>query len=179
MGMATETLNQKIIIIAGPNGAGKTTFARSFLPVDANLPRFINADLIAAGLAPFSPDTAALKAARLMLREIEECTQRRESFAFETTLSGLGYLRQIRQWQDLGYRVSLYFLKLPDAETAIARVESRVRQGGHDIPAQIIRRRFAAGWRNFQNQYRALVDVWVLYDNAGNAPVMLDWGENR
>ena len=176
--MATEVQNQKIIIIAGPNGAGKTTFARSFLPAEANLPRFINADLIAAGLAPFTPETAAVKAGRLMLQEIEECTRRRESFAFETTLSGLGYLRQIRHWRDLGYRVSLYFLKLPDAETAIARVASRVRQGGHNIPAQIIRRRFAAGWENFQAHYRDLVDVWVLYDNAGAAPVMLDWGEN-
>ena len=177
--MAAEGRDQKIIIIAGPNGAGKTTFARSFLPGDANLPRFINADLIAAGLAPFTPETAAVKAARLMLREIEECTRRSESFAFETTLSGLGYLRQIRHWQDQGYRVSLYFLKLPDAETAIARVASRVRQGGHNIPAQIIRRRFTAGWENFQNHYRDLVDVWALYDNAGNAPLMLEWGENR
>jgi len=120
--MATEVPAQKIIIIAGPNGAGKTTFARSFLPAEANLPRFINADLIAAGLAPFTPETAAVKAARLMVQEIEECTRRGESFAFETTLSGLSYLRQIRQWRNLGHRVSLYFLKLPDAETAIDRV---------------------------------------------------------
>ena len=177
--MAIEARGQKIIIIAGPNGAGKTTFARSFLPAEANLPRFINADLIAAGLAPFTPETAAVKAGRLMLQEIEECTRLGESFAFETTLSGLSYLRQIRQWQDQGYRVSLYFLKLPDAETAIARVASRVRQGGHNIPTEIIRRRFTAGWDNFQNRYRDLVDVWALYDNAGNAPVMLEWGENR
>jgi len=176
--MATEARNKKIIIIAGPNGAGKTTFARSFLPAEANLPRFINADLIAAGLAPFTPETAAIKAGRLMLQEIEECRRRGESFALETTLSGLSYLRQIRQWRDQGYRVSLYFLKLPDADTAIARVASRVRQGGHNIPAQTIRRRFIAGWENFQNHYRDLVDVWALYDNAGNAPVMLDWGEN-
>jgi len=171
--MAAETRDKRIIIIAGPNGAGKTTFA------EANLPRFINADLIAAGLSPFTPEAAAVKAGRLMLREIEDCTRRGESFAFETTLSGHGYLRQIRRWQDQGYRVSLYFLKLPDAETAIERVAERVRQGGHDIPKPVIRRRFAAGWANFQNHYRMLVDVWALYDNTGSRPVMLEWGENR
>lgn len=179
MDVAAEVQDKKIIIIAGPNGAGKTTFARSFLPVEANLPRFINADLIAAGLAPFMPETAAVKAARLMLREIEECTHRGDSFAFETTLSGLGYLRQIRQWRDQGYHVSLFFLKLPDAKTAIERVAERVQQGGHDIPESVIRRRFAAGWANFQEHYRSLVDDWVLYDNTGSTPVTLEWGESQ
>jgi predicted ABC-type ATPase len=122
--------HRKIIVIAGPNGAGKTTFARSFLPAEAQLPRFINADLIAAGLAPFAPETAAIKAGRLMLEEIEQCERRGESFAFETTLSGQNYLRRIERWRSQGYRVSLYFLGLPDVETAIARVAERVRQGG-------------------------------------------------
>ncbi len=173
---STET---KIIIIAGPNGAGKTTFARAFLPAEARLPRFINADLIAAGLSPFAPETAALKAGRLMLRELDECARRRESFAFETTLSGLGYLRHIVQWRAQGYRVSLFFLKLPNAETAIARVAARVRQGGHDIPPAVIRRRFAMGWDNFQKHYRQAVDDWAVYDNTGTEPKMLEWGENR
>lgn len=170
---------RKIIIIAGPNGAGKTTFARSFLPAEAQLPRFINADLIAAGLAPFAPETAALKAGRLMLQEIEQCARRDESFAFETTLSGLGYLRHIVEWRAQGYRVSLFFLTLPNVETAIARVAARVRQGGHDIPEPVIRRRFDAGWSNFQRFYKQAVDDWALYDNAGAEPVMLEWGENQ
>ncbi|BBK40872.1 hypothetical protein STVA_08920 [Allostella vacuolata] len=169
---------KKIIIIAGPNGAGKTTFARSFLPAEAQLPRFINADLIAAGLAPFAPETAALKAGRLMLEEIEQCARRGESFAFETTLSGLVYLRHIAAWRAQGYRVSLFFLTLPNAETAMARVAARVRQGGHDIPEPVIRRRFAMGWDNFEKRYRQAVDDWALYDNAGAEPVMLEWGEN-
>lgn len=169
---------KKIIIIAGPNGAGKTTFARSFLPAEAQLPRFINADLIAAGLAPFAPETAAIKAARLMLKEIDECVRRGDSFAFETTLSGHGYLQHIAQWRAQGYRVSLYFLRLPNPETARARVAERVRQGGHDIPEPIIRRRFAAGWDNFQQHYRAAVDDWALYDNTGSQPVLLEWSEN-
>lgn len=170
---------RKIIIIAGPNGAGKTTFARSFLPAEAHLPRFINADLIAAGLAPFAPETAAIKAGRLMLEEIEQCGRRGESFAFETTLSGLGYLRHIARWRAQGYRVSLFFLTLPNAETAIARVAARVRQGGHDVPEPIIRRRFAAGRDNFHQHYKRAVDDWAVYDNAGAEPVMLEWGENQ
>ena len=170
---------KKIIVIAGPNGAGKTTFARSFLPAEAQLPRFINADLIAAGLAPFAPETAALKAGRLMLQDMEQCARRGESFAFETTLSGVGYLRQIAGWRAQGYRVSLFFLTLPNVETAIARVAARVRQGGHDIPEPVIRRRFALGWNNFQRRYRQAVDDWALYDNAGAEPVMLEWGERQ
>ncbi len=177
MKVGTSLLNKKIIIIAGPNGAGKTTFARSFLPAEAHLPRFINADLIAAGLSPFAPETAAIKAGRLMLEEIDGCAKRGESFAFETTLSSRGYLRHITQWRAQGYHVSLFFLGLPDAETAIARVAERVRQGGHDIPEAVIRRRFAAGLRNFHH-YRAAVDDWALYDNSGSTPMMQEWEEN-
>ena len=177
--MSAPSAPRKIIIIAGPNGAGKTTFARSFLPAEAQLPRFVNADLIAAGLAPFAPETAAFKAGRLMLQEIEQCVQRGESFAFETTLSGLVYLRQIAEWRARGYRVSLFFLALPNVETAIARVAARVRQGGHDIPEPVIRRRFAMGWTNFQTRYKQAVDDWALYDNAEAEPAMLEWGENQ
>jgi predicted ABC-type ATPase len=171
-------MNKKVIIIAGPNGAGKTTFARSFLPREANCPRFINADLIATGLSPFAPEAAALKAGRLMLQEMEECVCRGESFAFETTLSGLTYLSRIRRWRAQGYRVTLFFLSLPDAETAIARVAERVRQGGHHVPEDVIRRRFAAGLRNFQRAYKSTVDVWAIYDNFAEIPLLLDWGEN-
>jgi predicted ABC-type ATPase len=170
--------DKKIIIIAGPNGAGKTTFARSFLPAEAQLPRFINADLIAAGLAPFEPEKAAIKAGRLMLKEIEECANHGESFAFETTLSGLGYLRHITQWRAQNFHVSLFFLMLPDAETAIARVAERVRQGGHNIPEPIIRRRFAAGWNNFRHHYKQAVNDWALYDTTVAEPALLEWGEN-
>ena len=140
---------KKIIIIAGPNGAGKTTFARSFLPAEAQCPRFINADLIAAGLSPFAPELEAIRAGRLMIGEIRNCVARGESFALETTLSGLGYFKHILEWRAHNYRVSLYFLALPNVEMAIARVADRVRQGGHDIPESVIRRRFVAGFYNF------------------------------
>jgi predicted ABC-type ATPase len=177
--MTEETGQKKIIILAGPNGAGKTTFARSFLPVEADLPRFINADLIAAGLAPFAPETASIRAGRLMLEEIARCARRGESFAFETTLSGKSYLQAIKRWRAQGYSVNLFFLSLPNAETAIERVKSRVQQGGHDVPETIIRRRFMSGLNNFHKHYKLAVDDWTLYDNTGAVPLPLEWGENR
>src|SRR5688572_8780906 len=130
MDRSADAKRKKIIILAGPNGAGKTTFAGAFLPAEAGVPRFINADQIAAGLAAFAPETAAIRAGRLMLEEIALCAVRGDSFAFETTLSGLSWLRSIRQWRADGYRVSIFFLSLPDVETAIARVAHRVSQGG-------------------------------------------------
>lgn len=169
--------NLKVIIIAGPNGAGKTTFAREFLPRDAECPVFVNADLIAAGLSPFAPDAAAVRAARLMLMEMARHFAARESFAFETTLAGRGHLQHIRAWQAAGYRIKLIFLRLDSPETAIARVAQRVRQGGHSVPDDTVRRRFAAGRRNFERLYAPLVDAWALYDNSGPQPVLLDWSE--
>lgn len=172
-------MSKKIIIIAGPNGAGKTTFARSFLPSEASCPRFINADLIAAGLSPFAPETAAIRAARLMLAEIADCARRGETFAFETTLAGLGYLAHIKRWRAQGYHVSLFFLSLSDADAAVARVAERVRQGGHHIPEDVIRRRFAAGLRNLERAYKSAVDAWAKYDSVGESPILLEWGENQ
>jgi predicted ABC-type ATPase len=168
---------RKVIIIAGPNGAGKTTFAREFLPNEAGCPVFLNADLIAAGLSPFAPETAAVQAGRLMLQEMARFFASGQSFAFETTLSGRGYLSHIRDWQAAGYRVKLIFLRLDTPEEAIARVAQRVRQGGHHIPEATVRRRFAAGLANFEHLYAPLVDAWALYDNAGAQPVLRDWSE--
>lgn len=167
----------RILIIAGPNGAGKTTFAREFLPNEAGCPVFINADLIAAGLAPFSPESAAIPAARLMLQELARHFAARSSFAFETTLSGRTYLRLIDAWQTAGYRVKLIFLRLDSPEEAIARVAQCVRQGGHDIPEAVIRRRYHAGQENFHRHYAPRVDAWMLYDNSGLTPTLLDWSE--
>lgn len=157
----------RVLMIAGPNGAGKTTFARAFLPNEGQCKRFINADLIAAGLSPFEPERVALQAGRLMLDEIARAVADRESFAIETTLSGLGYLRQIRAWRAAGYFVRLVFVSLPSAEMAIARVKERVQQGGHSIAEDVIRRRFEAGLKNFEQHYKAAVDSWTLYDNSG------------
>ena len=166
---------KKIIIIAGPNGAGKTTFARDFLPAEAQTLTFINADLIAAGLAPFNPETAAMKAGRLMLEEIDACVKAEKSFAFETTLSGHTYLKKIALWQLLGYQVKLWFLSLPSADVAVTRVAMRMSQGGHHIPEDVIRRRFAAGLDNFYNTYSKIVNSWAVYDCAGLQPRLTNW----
>lgn len=171
------THHKKIVIIAGPNGAGKTTFAREFLPNEAGCPTFINADLIATGLSPFNPEIAAIKAGRLMLEEIAAQVERGNSFAFETTLSGRGYVRKIREWRKLGYQVKLIFLSLASPEEAIARVAARRTQGGHHIPDEVVRRRFHAGMRLFQTTYKFEVNVWRMYDNSGDTPLLIDEGE--
>jgi len=164
---------QRIIIIAGPNGAGKTTFAREYLMKEAHCPDFVNVDLIAAGLSPFNPERAAIQAGRIMLGEIQRRVQKGESFAFETTLSGHVYARMIPEWRNSGYRVRLIFLSLPDAKMAISRVKIRVAQGGHDVSSSVIRRRFVAGVRNFQDIYKHLADKWEWYDNSGNTPQLI------
>jgi len=166
------------VIIAGPNGAGKTTFAEEFLVKEAGCPDFLNADLIASGLSPFDPNKAAIQAGKLMLREIARRVARKQDFAFETTLSGRNYARHIPRWRKAGYHVKLVFLSLPTADLAVARVGMRVAQGGHDIPENVIRRRFDAGLRNFEKIYRQLVDNWVLYDNS-TAPRVVARGRKR
>ena len=168
--------DKKILMIAGPNGAGKTTFATQFLPNEANCPIFVNADLIAAGLSPFRRDLVAVRAGRLMLEEIHGQVRKGNSFAFETTLSGRSYARWIPLWRERGHQVKLFFLRLPTVETAIKRVAQRVMEGGHDVPEAVIRRRFHAGWQNFERVYRDLVDEWALYDNSGDAPKLLAEG---
>ncbi len=168
---------RKVIIIAGPNGAGKTTFAREFLPNEAGCPVFVNADLIAAGLAPFAPESAAVQAGRVMLAELRRHFAAGTGFAFETTLSGRAYLRHIRDWRAAGYRVELIFLRLNSADEAVARVAQRVRQGGHGIEEEVIRRRFAAGLANFSEIYAPAVDAWALYDNSAELPRLINWSE--
>jgi predicted ABC-type ATPase len=169
---------RRIIIVAGPNGAGKTTFAREYLLKEAHCPDFVNVDLIAAGLSPFDPDRAAIRAGRIMLSEIQRRVRKGESFAFETTLSGHVYARFIPGWQSAGYRVRLIFLSLPTPEIAIARVAARVAQGGHDVASAVVRRRFHSGLRNFQDIHVNLVDRWEWYDNSGSAPQLISAGRN-
>ena len=169
---------KKVVIIAGPNGAGKTTFAREFLPAEAGLPIFINADLIAAGLSPFDPDAAAIRAGRMMLEEIDRYAAEGRSFAFETTLSGHTYLRRIESWRAGGFVVKLIFLSLNSPAEAIARVAVRVQQGGHSVAPDVVRRRFATGLRNFLEVYRHRVDYWKWYDNSGPTPQLLEEGSN-
>ena len=173
------TESRKILIFAGPNGAGKTTFATEILPHEVGCPTFVNADSIAAGLSPLEQASVNFRAGRLLLETIGEYVAAGKSFAFETTLSGLAYSRSIPNWRKRGYLVGLYYLRLPDPDVAVSRVRQRVSVGGHDIPEEVIRRRFHASWRNFENIYRELVDEWKIYDNSGPEPVLLSSGGKR
>jgi predicted ABC-type ATPase len=164
----------RCIVIAGPNGAGKTTFAREFLPREAGILNFVNADLIAAGLSPLFPSAAQMAAARIYLEELDRLAAERSDFAFETTLSGRAYVERIKAWRKAGYRVEVVFLKLPEVSMALRRVANRVKQGGHHVPEADVRRRFVRGWHNFEAVYKGLADAWAVYDNQGHKPVFID-----
>jgi predicted ABC-type ATPase len=164
------------VVIAGPNGAGKTTFAREFLPREAGILHFVNADLIASGLSPLRPELAALASGRLFLAEIDRLARARLDFAFETTLSGLAYVRRLKRWKAAGYRIEIIFLRLASPRLALRRVAARVRQGGHDVPRADILRRFERGWNNFVCQYRPLADHWEVYDNSQRTLRLLEIG---
>ncbi|MDR0563461.1 MAG: zeta toxin family protein [Azoarcus sp.] len=169
---------KKIIIIAGPHGTGKTLFAHSFLPAEAACVRFINANLIAAGLSPFAPEDALARANRLVQEEIHDSARYGKSFAFETTLPDPGYAQIIPKWQKAGYRVYLYFLQLANADLAVARVAERVRQGGHNVPEEVIRQNFETSQFHFEHNYRENVDTWATFDCSGQQPRFLAFGEN-
>ena len=163
-------------MIAGPNGAGKTTFARQYLPEDARVVHFVNADLIAIGLSPLQPDLAAIFAGRFVLKEIDRLADSRADFAFETTLSGLTYVRRLQRWKQDGYRVEIVYLKLRSTQLALRRIAARVRQGGHNVPRSDVVRRFKRGWENFERVYRSLADSWAVYENSDRTPRLLERG---
>ena len=164
----------RCIIIAGPNGAGKTTFAREFLPKDAGIIHFVNADLLAAGLSPLKPELAVFKAGKLFLGELDRLAKARQDFAFESTLSGLTYLSLIKRWKSAGYRIEIIFLRVSSAPLLLRRIAVRVRQGGHHVPRADVLRRFIRGWKNFETAYKPLADMWEVYDNSGASPVLLE-----
>jgi len=166
-------MRPNVYIIAGPNGAGKTTFAREFLPHYADCKNFINADLIAQGVSPFSPDSAAFRAGRLMLGEIALYAKRRADFGFETTLSGHSHLKLIRDLKKRGYQLQIFYLWVPTVELALSRVEERVLKGGHDVPESVVRRRFSRSIKNFLALYSLMADSWTLFNNSGRMPSIM------
>jgi len=168
-----EPSQPTIYILAGPNGAGKTTFANSFLPRFVNCREFLNADLIAAGLAPFAPETQAVRASELLLSRIRELVATRVTFSFETTLAARSYRTSIVEWRRLGYRVVLYFIWLSSAEMAIERVAGRVQQGGHHIPETVVRRRYARGLRNLFELYTPIVSNVYVFDGTAFPPILV------
>ena len=171
--MSTKKKSPNLYVIAGPNGAGKTTFAKEFLPHYAKCENFVNADLIAGGLSPFSPEAAAMRAGRLLLEQIRLVASRQSDFGFETTLSGVTYVALLRGLKARGYRIQLFFLWIPTVEMALARIADRVNRGGHDIPEKVVRRRFHKGIDHLFKRYRPLLDSWMLFDNSGAVPRLI------
>ena len=169
-------MDKRLYIIGGCNGAGKTTASYTVLPKILNCREFVNADEIARGLSPFNPGNVTIVAGRLMLQRIGELLGRGETFAIETTLSTKSYINLVRHAQADGYVVSLVFFWLRSPELALLRVEERVRNGGHDIPAPTTRRRYTAGIRNLFNLYAPEVDGWFIYDNSDTPRVEVAHG---
>ena len=156
----------KLYIIAGCNGAGKTTASYTVLPEMLGCKEFVNADEIAKGLSPFNPESVAIEAGRLMLQRMDDLLSEGSDFAFETTLSTRSYVKFIERAQAKGYFVALLYFWLPTPEQAIERVATRVREGGHNIPSDVIRRRYANGIKNLTALYIPLCNYWAIYDNS-------------
>ena len=162
-----------VIVIGGPNGAGKTTAASRLLPVTLDLPEFLNADEIARGLSPFDPERNAVPAGRMMIDRIDRLVAAGKSFAFETTCAGHRQAKLLRSCRAAGYRVILFFLWLPSPEAAIQRVAQRVSRGGHNIPDDVIARRYSFGLYNMRHMFLPLADVAAIYDNSLEPPVLI------
>ncbi len=155
-----------VVIIAGPNGAGKSTVAPRLLQGALAVNEFVNADTIAQGLSAFRPESAAVAAGRLMLARLRTLAEARADFAFETTLSGRNFAPWLAGLRESGYRAHLAFVSLPSPDLAVVRVGDRVRLGGHHVPEEVVRRRFARGLTNFFGVYQNVLDSWRLFDNT-------------
>lgn len=159
---------KKLYIISGCNGAGKTTASYTILPEILDCKEFVNADEIAKGLSPFRPEKAGIEAGRLMLKRIKLLLESGENFAFETTLSTKSYVSFIDKAKEGNYQVTCLFFWLHSVELAISRVETRVKEGGHHIPEDVIRRRYKSGLSNFFNLFLPRVDNWLFVNNSGD-----------
>lgn len=168
-----------LYIIAGCNGAGKTTASNTILPKSLLVKEFVNADEIAKGLSPFNPEGVAIEAGRLMLKRIEELLNAEESFSIETTLATKSYVNLVKRAHEKGYVVHILFFWLDSVELAKMRVADRVANGGHNIPTDVIERRYYLGIRNLFRLFMNEVDVWVLYDNSYNKGERIAFGGNE
>ncbi|MDR3622782.1 MAG: zeta toxin family protein [Paludisphaera borealis] len=170
-------MNQpSVIVLAGPNGAGKSTAAPALLRGRLAVDAFVNADAIARGLSGFAPETVAMQAGRIMLARLKTLAAARDDFAFETTLASRSFAPWLKSLVADGYRFHLVFLWLPSADLAVARVADRVRQGGHDVPEETIRRRYAAGIQNFTRLYRPIATSWQLYNAETSSRLLVAHG---
>ena len=166
----------RIVILAGPNGAGKTTASKHLLRDALGIGEFVNADIIAAGLSGFAPETVAFEAGRIVLKRIRTLIDQKVTFAFETTLSSKTLATLLARARIAGFEIDLIYLALPDASVAVARVAARVKQGGHDIPTAVIKRRFHRSLKNLFGLYMPLVNRWKVFDNYLSPPEQIAAG---
>jgi predicted ABC-type ATPase len=170
----------RIVILAGPNGAGKSTLAKYLVPDGADIREFVNADQIAAGLSAFAPESVSLEAGKVMLRRIDALLRMKSSFAFETTLASRSFSKLVVSAHAIGYEVELVYVSLPSYLVAHRRVASRVKDGGHGIPKDVITRRFFRSISNFFTLYQPIVNRWWMYDNTRlSTPVLVARGMPR
>ncbi|MBS4028735.1 MAG: zeta toxin family protein [Ignavibacteriales bacterium] len=169
---------QNLYVIAGPNGAGKTTVALRLLPDFLQCNEFVNADFIAKGLSAFNTESVAVAAGRLMLERLNELKEQKKDFAFETTLSSKSFVPFLKECKEDGYFITLIYIWIESAELAIERIQNRVREGGHFIPDDVVRRRYERSVQNFVNLYLPIVDKWKIYDNTFNKMHIVALKEN-
>lgn len=155
-----------LYIIAGPNGAGKTTASYNLMPQMINCKEYVNADEIARGLSPFNPEGVAIEAGRIMLERIEELVEHNDTFALETTLTTKYYVNLINRCKAKGYEISLIYFYLKDVQISINRVKERVANGGHNIPTDVIERRYPKGLKNLVNLFIPICNYWIVADNT-------------
>lgn len=169
----TAAAAPRVLVFAGPNGAGKSTHADALL-ASVGVQTFVNADFIARGLAGKNPDAVAVLAGRIMLKRIKELAAERMDFAFESTLSSRSFAPFLKKLRQQGYHVAIYYFSLPSSALALRRVRLRVALGGHDVPAEVVKRRFGRSLDNFFHLYAAHADEWIMFDNssAGTACVI-------
>ncbi len=158
-------IQPRVVIFAGPNGAGKSTHADAILAA-LGIETFVNADYIARGLSGRNTDAVAFEAGRIMLKRLHQLSEARADFAFESTLSSRTFATFLRRLKEIGYKVAIYYFSLASTQLAIRRVKLRVTQGGHNVPADVVRRRFGRSLNNFFNLYAPLADEWALFDNS-------------
>jgi predicted ABC-type ATPase len=165
-----------LYLIAGCNGAGKTTASFTILPQILKVKEFVNADSIAAGLSPFDVDSVAFEAGRIMLQRIRQLMDEKVDFAFETTLSTRSYVSLLKKASENGYRITLLYFWLTSPDFAKERVAKRVRLGGHNIPDEVVERRYYRGISNLLNLYAPVVDKWFVIDNMNSEPNIIATG---
>jgi predicted ABC-type ATPase len=162
-----------VVVLAGPNGAGKSTVASALLHDALGVDEFVNADVIAGGLSAFNSGAVFMAAGRIMLRRVKDLAAQRVSFAFETTLASRSFAPWLEDLADSGFGVHIVFLWLSSPDLALQRVADRVRMGGHDVPPETVRRRYAAGLRNFFDLYEPIATTWSFYDASGPRPRLI------